>query len=140
MLEGKFAVNAVATYAAALPAAATAQSVEPAEAELGPGWTVDGIVTELTRLLLTDRQTSKLINPALIVSDQLIEQGALLAASPDAWIPMYRAVQRIAFKLRAPQRLLLCVKLYGSLSLVSQDVARLAGESLLAHIGHPIPK
>ncbi|KAJ1651260.1 hypothetical protein GGF38_005631, partial [Coemansia sp. RSA 25] len=81
---GKFAVNAVATYAAALPAAATAQSVEPAEAELGPGWTVDGIVTELTRLLLTDRQTSKLINPALIVSDQLIEQGALLAASPDA--------------------------------------------------------
>ncbi|KAJ2442345.1 hypothetical protein GGF42_006987 [Coemansia sp. RSA 2424] len=53
---------------------------------------------------------------------------------------MYRAVQRIAFRLRAPQRLLLCVKLYGSLSLVSQDVARLAGESLLAHIGHPIPK
>ncbi|KAJ2062662.1 hypothetical protein GGI17_002270 [Coemansia sp. S146] len=128
---GKFAVNAVATYAGALPTA---------DKELGPGWTVDGIIAELTRLLLTDKQTSKLINPALIVSDQLIEQGALLAASPDMWIPLYRAVQRVAFKLRAPQRLMLCVKLYGSLSLVSPDVARLVGESLLAHIGHPIPK
>ncbi|KAJ2889894.1 hypothetical protein GGI21_006386, partial [Coemansia aciculifera] len=56
------------------------------------------------------------------------------------WVPMHRAVQRVAFKLRAPLRLMLCVKLYGSLSLVSQDVARLAGESLLVHIGHPIPK
>ncbi|KAJ2746356.1 hypothetical protein GGI20_001416 [Coemansia sp. BCRC 34301] len=135
---GRYAVNAVATYAGALPAAATAKSVAPADAELG--WTVDGIVAELTRLLLTDRQTSKLINPALIVSDQLVEQGALLGASPDIWIRMYRAVQRVAFRLRAPQRLVLCVKLYGSLSLVSQDVARLAGESLLAHVGHPIPK
>ncbi|KAJ2757077.1 hypothetical protein GGI19_000318 [Coemansia pectinata] len=128
---GKFAINAVATYAGALPTA---------DKELGPGWTVDGIIAELTRLLLTDKQTSKLINPALIVSDQLIEQGALLAASPDTWIPLYRAVQRVAFKLRAPQRLMLCVKLYGSLSLVSPAVARLVGESLLAHIGHPIPK
>ncbi|KAJ2027405.1 hypothetical protein GGI08_009905, partial [Coemansia sp. S2] len=56
------------------------------------------------------------------------------------WIPLYRAVQRVAFKLRAPQRLMLCVKLYGSLSLVSPEVARLVSESLLAHIGHPIPK
>ncbi|KAJ2493338.1 hypothetical protein IWW37_000622 [Coemansia sp. RSA 2050] len=128
---GKFAVNAVAAYAETLPVA---------DNGLGPGWTVDGIVAELTRLLLTDKQTSRLINPALIVSDQLIEQGALLAASPKMWIPLYRAVQRVAFKLRAPQRLMLCVKLYGSLSLVSSEVARLVGESLLAHIGHPILK
>ncbi|KAJ2350578.1 hypothetical protein GGH91_000036 [Coemansia sp. RSA 2671] len=114
---GKFAVNAVAAYAGTLPAA---------DRGLGPGWTVDGIIAELTRLLLTDKQTSRLINPALIVSDQLIEQGALLAASPKV--------------LRAPQRLMLCVKLYGSLALVSSEVARLAGDSLLAHIGHPIPK
>ncbi|KAJ1773021.1 hypothetical protein LPJ74_000972 [Coemansia sp. RSA 1843] len=46
-------------------------------------WSVDGIVDELTRLLLTDRRTSKVINPALIVADQLIEQGALAAASPE---------------------------------------------------------
>ncbi|KAJ1825078.1 hypothetical protein LPJ60_000223 [Coemansia sp. RSA 2675] len=128
---GKFAVNAVAAYAGTLPAA---------DRGLGPGWTVDGIIAELTRLLLTDKQTSRLINPALIVSDQLIEQGALLAASPKVWIPLYRAVQRVAFRLRAPQRLMLCVKLYGSLALVSSEVARLAGDSLLAHIGHPIPK
>ncbi|KAJ2006487.1 hypothetical protein GGI04_001867 [Coemansia thaxteri] len=50
------------------------------------------------------------------------------------WIPLHRAVQRIAFKLRAPQRLLLCVRLYGSLALLSQELARLAAESLLAHI------
>ncbi|KAJ2382040.1 hypothetical protein H4S02_005934, partial [Coemansia sp. RSA 2611] len=62
-----------AAYAGTLPAA---------DRGLGPGWTVDGIIAELTRLLLTDKQTSRLINPALIVSDQLIEQGALLAASP----------------------------------------------------------
>ncbi|KAJ2417177.1 hypothetical protein GGI10_000400 [Coemansia sp. RSA 2530] len=128
---GKFAVNAVAAYAGTLPAA---------DRGLGPGWTVDGIIAELTRLLLTDKQTSRLINPALIVSDQLIEQGALLAASPKVWIPLHRAVQRVAFRLRAPQRLMLCVKLYGSLALVSSEVARLAGDSLLAHIGHPIPK
>ncbi|KAJ2484918.1 hypothetical protein EV174_002076 [Coemansia sp. RSA 2320] len=56
------------------------------------------------------------------------------------WIPLHRAVQRIAFKLRAPQRLLLCVRLYGSLALLSQELARLAAESLLAHVGNPIPK
>ncbi|KAJ2472216.1 hypothetical protein GGI02_001737, partial [Coemansia sp. RSA 2322] len=81
--QGKFAVNAVAAFAGALPATtATAAAAASAE-QRGPGWSIDGLVAELTRLLLTDRQTSKLINPALIVTDRLIEQGALQAASPD---------------------------------------------------------
>ncbi|KAJ1875611.1 hypothetical protein LPJ57_004674, partial [Coemansia sp. RSA 486] len=56
------------------------------------------------------------------------------------WVPLYRAVQRIAFKLRAPQRLMLCLKLYSSVAMVSKEMAKMATESLLAHIGHPIPK
>ncbi|KAJ2594837.1 hypothetical protein GGF39_004062 [Coemansia sp. RSA 1721] len=47
---------------------------------------------------------------------------------------------RIAFKLRAPQRLMLCLKLYSSVAMVSKEMAKMATESLLAHIGHPIPK
>ncbi|KAJ2195584.1 hypothetical protein GGH18_001879, partial [Coemansia sp. RSA 530] len=111
---------------------------QPNDSSAQPEWGVDGIVAELTRLLLTDRQTSKIINPALIVADQLIEQGALLAAAPDSWIPLYRATQRVAFKLRAPLRLSLCLKLYGSLALVSEELSRLAVGSLLAHMAHPV--
>ncbi|KAJ1932441.1 hypothetical protein EC988_009456, partial [Linderina pennispora] len=83
---GKFAVSAVAEYTEMLPAEAEAEAVDGA-ATASPatpsGWGVDSIVAELTQLLLTDRKTSKLINPALIVADQLIEQGALMSASPD---------------------------------------------------------
>ncbi|KAJ1795328.1 hypothetical protein LPJ67_000074 [Coemansia sp. RSA 1938] len=130
---GKFAVGAVAAYAETLP-----ETGATVAASAQPEWGVDGIVAELTRLLLTDRQTSKIINPALIVADQLIEQGALLAAAPDSWIPLYRATQRVAFKLRAPLRLSLCLKLYGSLALVSEELSRLAVGSLLAHMAHPV--
>ncbi|KAJ2541734.1 hypothetical protein GGF49_003430 [Coemansia sp. RSA 1853] len=130
---GKFAVGAVAAYAETLP-----ETGATVAASAQPEWGVDGIVAELTRLLLTDRQTSKIINPALIVADQLIEQGALLAAAPDSWIPLYRATQRVAFKLRAPLRLSLCLKLYGSLALVSEELSRMAVGSLLAHMAHPV--
>ncbi|KAJ2613196.1 hypothetical protein H4S08_002342 [Coemansia sp. RSA 1365] len=134
---GKLAVSAVAAYTETLPAsdptATVAESTQSA-------WSVDGVVAELTRLILTDRRTSRMINPALIVADQLIEQGALLAASAESWIPLYRAVQRVAFKLRAPIRLSLCLKLYSSLALMSDELARLAAESLLVHIGHPTLK
>ncbi|KAJ2384296.1 hypothetical protein H4S02_004881 [Coemansia sp. RSA 2611] len=130
---GKFAVSAVAAYAETLPE--TGATVEDgAQSE----WGVDGIVAELTRLLLTDRRTSKLINPALSVADQLVEQGALLAAAPVSWIPLYRATQRVAFKLRAPHRLELCLKLYSSLALMSEELAGLAVGSLLAHMAHPV--
>ncbi|KAJ1763182.1 hypothetical protein LPJ58_000119 [Coemansia sp. RSA 1591] len=131
--EPLFAVGAVAAYAETLP-----ETGATVAASAQPEWGVDGIVAELTRLLLTDRQTSKIINPALIVADQLIEQGALLAAAPDSWIPLYRATQRVAFKLRAPLRLSLCLKLYGSLALVSEELSRLAVGSLLAHMAHPV--
>ncbi|KAJ2503722.1 hypothetical protein GGH96_000062 [Coemansia sp. RSA 1972] len=130
---GKFAVGAVAAYAETLP-----ETGATVAASAQPEWGVDGIVAELTRLLLTDRQTSKIINPALIVADQLIEQGALLAAAPDSWIPLYRATQCVAFKLRAPLRLSLCLKLYGSLALVSEELSRLAVGSLLSHMAHPV--
>ncbi|KAJ1816695.1 hypothetical protein LPJ56_004236, partial [Coemansia sp. RSA 2599] len=135
---GKYAVSAVVDYVDTLPP--TSAASDPADAESEPGWSVDGVVMELTRLLLTDRRTSKLINPALIVTDQLIEQGSLALASPTVWVPLYRAVQRIAFKLRAPQRLMLCLKLYSTVAMVNKDMAKMAVESLLAHIGHPIPK
>ncbi|KAJ2238290.1 hypothetical protein IWW45_000120 [Coemansia sp. RSA 485] len=135
---GKYAVSAVADYVDTLPASSTAS--DPDNAESQSGWSVDGVVLELTRLLLTDRRTSKLINPALIVADHLIEQGSLNSASSTVWVPLYRAVQRIAFKLRAPQRLMLCLKLYSSVAMVSKEMAKMATESLLAHIGHPIPK
>ncbi|KAJ1904090.1 hypothetical protein LPJ81_002698 [Coemansia sp. IMI 209127] len=92
---GKFAVNAVSLFADTLPATAEAPSAarlsnneaaitapEHGDSHAGQ-WSVDGIVDELTRLLLTDRRTSKVINPALIVADQLIEQGALASASPE---------------------------------------------------------
>ncbi|KAJ2648423.1 hypothetical protein IWW40_003958 [Coemansia sp. RSA 1250] len=69
---GKFAVNAVAAYAETLS--------ETVASESAAQWNVNGLVAELTRLLHTDKRTSKIINPALIVADQLIEQGALLAA------------------------------------------------------------
>ncbi|KAJ2786765.1 hypothetical protein GGI15_001257 [Coemansia interrupta] len=138
---GKYAVSAVANYIETLPPTSTANDMyQNADAETGSGWSVGGVVAELTRLLLTDRRTSKLINPALIVTDQLIEQGSLYATSPEIWIPLYRAVQRVAFKLRAPQRLMLCLKLYSSLAMVSDEMARMAAASLLAHIGHPLPK
>ncbi|KAJ2662380.1 hypothetical protein IW148_002947 [Coemansia sp. RSA 1199] len=130
---GKFAVGAVAAYAETLP-----ETGATVAASAQPEWGVGGIVAELTRLLLTDRQTSKIINPALIVADQLIEQGALLAAAPVSWIPLYRATQRVAFKLRAPLRLSLCLKLYGSLALVSEELSRMAVGSLLAHMAHPV--
>ncbi|KAJ2154858.1 hypothetical protein GGH97_000556 [Coemansia sp. RSA 475] len=55
-----------------------------------------------------------------------------------SWIPLYRATQRVAFKLRAPLRLSLCLKLYGSLALVSEELSRLAVGSLLAHMAHPV--
>ncbi|KAJ2142212.1 hypothetical protein IW136_002024, partial [Coemansia sp. RSA 678] len=45
---------------------------------------------------------------------------------------------RVAFKLRAPLRLSLCLKLYGSLALVSEELSRLAVGSLLAHMAHPV--
>ncbi|KAJ2556723.1 hypothetical protein EV175_001812, partial [Coemansia sp. RSA 1933] len=96
---GKFAVNAVSLYADTLPpppnevssatkssigengaADATASGQDDSRAEQ---WNVDGVINELTRLLLTDRRTSKVINPALIVADQLVEQGALASASPE---------------------------------------------------------
>ncbi|KAJ1667984.1 hypothetical protein EV178_000918 [Coemansia sp. RSA 1646] len=94
---GKFAVKAVSSYADTLPptseaslAAKSSSSNQEAAATASEQsvshsgqWSVDGIVDELTRLLLTDRRTSKVINPALIVADQLIEQGALAAASPE---------------------------------------------------------
>ncbi|KAJ2314859.1 hypothetical protein IWW52_004176, partial [Coemansia sp. RSA 2704] len=130
---GKFAVSAVAAYAETLPE--TGATVEDGAQ---PEWGVDGIVAELIRLLLTDRRTSKLINPALGVADQLVEQGALLAAAPVSWIPLYRATQRVAFKLRAPHRLELCLKLYSSLALMSEELAGLAVGSLLAHMAHPV--
>ncbi|KAJ2215339.1 hypothetical protein EV179_002287 [Coemansia sp. RSA 487] len=96
-VEGKFAVKAVSSYADTLPptseaslAAKSSSSNQEAAATASEQsvshsgqWSVDGIVDELTRLLLTDRRTSKVINPALIVADQLIEQGALAAASPE---------------------------------------------------------
>ncbi|KAJ2081857.1 hypothetical protein H4R24_002014 [Coemansia sp. RSA 988] len=136
---GKIAVKAVATYAETL--AGTEPTCTTAVAsDAQPTWSIDGILNELTRLLLTDRHTSRIINPTLIVADQLIEQGALLTASTESWIPLYRAVQRVAFKLRAPIRLTHCLKLYSSLALMSDELARLAAESLLAHIGHPTLK
>ncbi|KAJ2388725.1 hypothetical protein GGI23_005995 [Coemansia sp. RSA 2559] len=94
-MVGKFAVNAVSLFAETLPATAEAPSaarISNKEAAVtapehgdshAEQWSVDGIVDELTRLLLTDRRTSKVINPALIVADQLIEQGALASASPE---------------------------------------------------------
>ncbi|KAJ2664216.1 hypothetical protein IWW48_000985 [Coemansia sp. RSA 1200] len=153
---GKFAVKAVALHADALSptsedvsatrdsskdAAATApvgneakEKEEESKVEQGDfhtdKWSVDGIVGELTRLLLTDRRTSKVINPALIVADQLIEQGALVSASGKALLSLYQAVRRVAYGLRAPLRLGLCLKLYGSLSLVSDEMARMALESI----------
>ncbi|PIA13890.1 ARM repeat-containing protein [Coemansia reversa NRRL 1564] len=136
---GKLAVSAVAAYTETLPASDSTATVANAEGTQ-LAWSVDGVVAELTRLILTDRRTSRMINPALIVADQLIEQGALLAASAESWIPLYRAVQRVAFKLRAPMRLSLCLKLYSSLALMSDELARLAAESLLVHIGHPTLK
>ncbi|KAJ2783896.1 hypothetical protein H4R18_001452 [Coemansia javaensis] len=130
---GRFAVDAVAAHAEALP--------DPGATAADPGaWSASGIVAELTRLLLTDRVSSRAINPALVVADRLAEQGALHAASADSWTAMYGAVRRVAFKLRAPQRLLLCLKLYGSLALASRAVVRPAAESLLAHMGHPDAK
>ncbi|KAJ1945475.1 hypothetical protein GGF37_001682, partial [Kickxella alabastrina] len=83
---GKYAVSAVSAYIETLPATsdaavtnASSDSAEVNESELG--WSVDGVVAELTRLLLTDRRTSRIINPTLIVADQLIEQGSLQPAS-----------------------------------------------------------
>ncbi|KAJ2377181.1 hypothetical protein GGI05_006904, partial [Coemansia sp. RSA 2603] len=79
-----YAVSAVADYIETLPPTSTANNMhQNADAESESGWSVDGVVAELTRLLLTDRRTSKLINPALIVTDQLIEQGSLYATSPE---------------------------------------------------------
>ncbi|KAJ2678061.1 hypothetical protein GGI25_002704 [Coemansia spiralis] len=85
---GKFAVNAVSKYADTLPSAEAASpavdgATAPEEEEEQLGWSADGIVGELTRLILTDRMTSKMINPALVVADQLVEQGALALASPE---------------------------------------------------------
>ncbi|KAJ1896912.1 hypothetical protein LPJ66_003702 [Kickxella alabastrina] len=144
-MPGKYAVSAVSAYIETLPANsddavtnASSDSAEANESELG--WSVDSVVAELTRLLLTDRRTSRIINPTLIVADQLIEQGSLQPASSIMWAPMYKAVQRVAFKLRAPQRLVLCLKLYSSMALISEELAKMAAESLLAHISHPIPK
>ncbi|KAJ1729732.1 hypothetical protein LPJ61_003382 [Coemansia biformis] len=135
---GRFAVSAVAAYAETpLPVPATTAGGDRAAAGAQPGWGADGIVAELARLLQTDKRTSKVINPALIVADQLIEQGALRAASPSSWVPLYGAVRGVAAGLRAPPRLLLCLKVYGSLALVSGELARLAAGSLLAHTGHP---
>ncbi|KAJ1959511.1 hypothetical protein GGI12_004299 [Dipsacomyces acuminosporus] len=136
---GKFAVNAVIAYAKTLPATDEAPETT-AEHKTHWLWSADGMVGELARLLLTDKRTSKIINPALIVADQLIEQGALMKASATAWIPLYRAVQRLAYKLRAPYRLSLCLKLYASLSLVSDELLKLATSSLVAHLAHPVPK
>lgn len=120
-------------------AGSAGQSSQPEQLETG--WTADGIVEELTRLLQTDKRTSKLINPALIFTDRLIEQGVLANASELAWAGIYRAVQQVAFRLRAPHRLLLCLKLYSSLGLVgSQTTAKMAARSLLSHTGHPMPK
>ncbi|KAJ1992858.1 hypothetical protein EDC05_002490 [Coemansia umbellata] len=142
---GKFAVNAVSKYADTLPSAEAASpavdgATAPEEEEEQLGWSADGIVGELTRLILTDRMTSKMINPALVVADQLVEQGALALASPEMWLRLYRAVQRVAYKLRAPQRLSLCLKLFGSLSLVSDQLVRMTTETVLGYLGHPIPK
>ncbi|KAI7827323.1 armadillo-type protein [Kickxella alabastrina] len=145
VVQGKYAVSAVSAYIETLPATSddavtnpSSDSAEANESELG--WSVDGVVAELTRLLLTDRRTSRIINPTLIVADQLIEQGSLQPASSIMWAPIYKAVQRVAFKLRAPQRLVLCLKLYSSMALISEELAKMAAESLLAHISHPIPK
>ncbi|KAJ2803866.1 hypothetical protein H4R21_001865, partial [Coemansia helicoidea] len=142
---GKHAVGAVAAYAETLPVAGATAAGGPAAPDAGagsaaqPAWSASGIVAELARLLLTDKRTSRVINPALIVADQLIDQGALAAASPSSWVSLYRAVRQVAAGLRAPQRLLLCLKLYGSLALASDGLACLAAGSLLAHTAHPSP-
>ncbi|KAJ2453713.1 hypothetical protein EV183_002012 [Coemansia sp. RSA 2336] len=127
---GKFAVNAVAAYAETLS--------ETVAAEGAAQWDVDGLVAELARLLYTDKRTSKLINPALIVADQLVEQGALLAADTQSLVALYRAAQQVAFKLRAPLRLGLCLKLYSSIALMSDELAQRAINSLLAYMAHPV--
>ncbi|KAJ1725346.1 hypothetical protein LPJ53_000478 [Coemansia erecta] len=81
---GRYAVSAVANYVETLSLPSTASDMhQEFDAEGGSGRSVDSIVAELTRLLLTDRRTSKLINPALIVTDQLIEQGSLYATSSE---------------------------------------------------------
>ncbi|KAJ2725958.1 hypothetical protein GGI07_000886 [Coemansia sp. Benny D115] len=125
---GKYAVAAVADYIESLSASAADEVTAAvssggscdAKNYAGSGWSVDSMVAEMTRLLLTDRRTSKLINPALIVADQLIEQGSFQTASTD--------------------RLMLCLKLYSSMALLSEDITKLATESLLAHMSHAIPK
>ncbi|KAJ2163032.1 hypothetical protein GGF46_000218 [Coemansia sp. RSA 552] len=128
---GRLAVNAVAEYA---------ETRLPGLGDTAAGSGADGLVNELTRLLMTDRRTSKTINPALIVADQLAEVGALVGASQESLAALYRATQRVAFKLRAPTRLGLCLKLYSSLALASDELACRAAESLVAHMGHPILK
>ncbi|KAJ2852422.1 hypothetical protein IWW36_000309 [Coemansia brasiliensis] len=100
---GKFAVSAVAAYAETL------SETVASEAESAAQWDVNGLVAELTRLLHTDKRTSKIINPTLIVADQLIEQGALLAADTNS-----------------------------SIALMSDELAQMATSSLLAYMAHPI--